>query len=153
LEFPRIANWDFWKVPWEVGPVQIYRPALWYFRPFLARHEGGRPSAQFFRKGVCRRSLHCLASSRRAKPQNEISPLYIVGSDSVATLQSDKRIFFMTLAATCTTRASSSPPPTPATPRQHMFPPGRRRTTTKHLPRPGAASPPPSLLTPSRTDV
>ena len=94
-----------------------------------------------------RRSLHCLASSRGAKTQNEISPLYIVGSDRVATLQSDKRIFFKTLAATCTTRASSSLPPTPATPRQHMFPPGRRRTTTKHLPRPGAASPPPSLLT------
>ena len=44
-----------------------------------------------------RRSLHCLASSRGAKTQNEISPLYIVGSDRVATLQSDKRIFFKTL--------------------------------------------------------
>ena len=59
-----------------VGSVQIYRPALWYFRPFLARHEGGHLSAQTLRIRAYRRSLHCLAFPVEAKDVKQISPHY-----------------------------------------------------------------------------
>ena len=133
----------------SAGSCQIYRPAQWCFRPFLARHEGGRPSAQFFREGVCRRSLHCLASSRRAKPQNEISPLYIVGSDSVATLQSDKRIFFKTLAVN---RPPLAQPGHPPRYRPHQRPHVNtcsRRADVAPQPSISHAQVPPPLLLPS----
>ena len=60
----------------NVGSVQIYRPALWYFRPFLARHEGGHLSAQTLRIRAYRRSLHCLAFPVEAKDVKKISPPY-----------------------------------------------------------------------------